>query len=199
MFENLRTDIERARSEGGSRSSSNGNGGHRRTSTLTALFRFTTWPVISYRFSHSATNVHVPVLRELLVAAAILFERWIQLWTKVYIHREARIGPGLLIRTPYAVLIGIAEIGRNCTVESGTLISGRIGDNVYFGSGAKVIGDVHIGNHVTVTANSLVLADIKDGVTVGGVPARKRLLQSFLASVAASEVTEKLSGETRRL
>jgi carbonic anhydrase/acetyltransferase-like protein (isoleucine patch superfamily) len=50
-----------------------------------------------------------------------------------------------------------------------------IGDNVYFGAGAKVMGGAKIGNNVVVAANSLVLTDVPDNMTVIGVPARIRL------------------------
>src|SRR5205823_7940922 len=140
MFENLRADIARARTECEAPLHANGNG-TARASTLRAVLRLATWPVISYRFSHSVQRIRVPVLRQVLLTVAILLERWTQLWTKVYIHREACIGPGLLVRTPFAVLIGVITIGRNCTLESGNVISGSVGDNVYFGPGAKVLAD----------------------------------------------------------
>ena len=57
----------------------------------------------------------------------------------------------------------------------GVLITGGakgVGDNVYFGPGAKVIGDTRIGNNVVVAANSLVITDVPDNCTVIGVPAR---------------------------
>ena len=61
---------------------------------------------------------------------------------------------------------------------TGVLIAGGskgIGDNVYFGPGAKLIGNARIGNNVVVGANSLVLTDVPDDMTVIGVPARIRL------------------------
>jgi serine O-acetyltransferase len=172
MFENLRADISRARSATIALEESGWRAVARRSLTP---FRLTMWPIFSYRFAHVAHRVRVPVARQFLLFAAVLFERWTQLWTKVYIHREACIGPGLLIRSPYAVLIGIATIGRNCTVETGNVIGGSIGDNVCFGPGAKMIGDPRIGNNVVVAGNSLVLANVHDGATVTGVPARMRL------------------------
>jgi serine O-acetyltransferase len=63
-------------------------------------------------------------------------------------------------------------------VGTGVLIAGGskgIGDNVYFGPGAKLIGNARIGNNVVVGANSVVLTDVPDDTTVIGVPARIRL------------------------
>ena len=49
-----------------------------------------------------------------------------------------------------------------------------IGDNCYFGSGAKVIGAVHIADDVAVGANAVVTKDIAEaGTTWAGAPARK--------------------------
>jgi serine acetyltransferase len=87
------------------------------------------------------------------------------------------------------VFIGDTRIGRNCLVQHGVVISQgvrSIGDNVYFGPGAKVIGRAAIGNNVRVVANSVVMTDVGDNLTVVGVPARIRWRNR--ASLAASAV-----------
>jgi serine acetyltransferase len=56
-----------------------------------------------------------------------------------------------------------------------TAAARSIGDNVYFGPGAKLIGDAKIGNNVVIVANSVILTDVSDNTTVMGVPARIRL------------------------
>ena len=50
-----------------------------------------------------------------------------------------------------------------------------IGDNVYIGAGAKLVGDVKIGNNVVIMPNSLVITDVRDNTTIAGVPARIKL------------------------
>jgi serine O-acetyltransferase len=50
--------------------------------------------------------------------------------------------------------------------------SPEIGDWVYIGVGAKIIGKIHVGNHVAIGANSVVLKDVPDYATVAGIPAR---------------------------
>lgn len=71
-----------------------------------------------------------------------------------------------------------AKIGKNCvifhqvTIGSNTLPDSRgkgapvIGDNVYIGCGAKIIGNVRIGNNVRIGANCVVTQDIPDNATV---------------------------------
>ena len=71
-----------------------------------------------------------------------------------------------------------AVLGAGCTVFqqvtigsntlSGTKNPGApvIGDNVFIGAGAKIIGGVHIGNNVRIGANCVVTKDIPDNCTV---------------------------------
>ena len=41
-----------------------------------------------------------------------------------------------------------------------------IGNNVYIGAGAKIIGNVRVGNNVRIGANAIVTIDIEDNSTV---------------------------------
>jgi serine O-acetyltransferase len=45
-----------------------------------------------------------------------------------------------------------------------------IGDNVYIGPGAKIVGKIKIGNHVAIGANCVVTRDIPDHGVVVGIP-----------------------------
>ena len=69
----------------------------------------------------------------------------------------------------------------------------RIGDNVFIGSGTRILGDVNIGSNVVIGASSLVIKDIPDNSVVGGVPAR--VICSFddlVAKRAKGEYPEEL-------
>ncbi len=94
------------------------------------------------------------------------------------------LGPGFRL-VHLGALVRIKReciIGRNCTMLPGVVIGNKhftasheyvsIGDNCYFGLGAKIFGSVKIGNNVTVGANAVVTKDIPDNAVVGGVPAR---------------------------
>ena len=48
----------------------------------------------------------------------------------------------------------------------------RVGENVFIGARAIVIGDVNVGNNVKIGAGSVVLKDVPNNCTVVGVPAR---------------------------
>jgi acetyltransferase-like isoleucine patch superfamily enzyme len=45
-------------------------------------------------------------------------------------------------------------------------------ENVWLGTGAKVLDGVRIGKNVVVGANAVVNGDVPDGVIAGGIPAR---------------------------
>ncbi|MDE7197317.1 MAG: serine acetyltransferase, partial [Lachnospiraceae bacterium] len=72
-------------------------------------------------------------------------------------------GPGLSIPHYGTIVVhGNARAGRNCRLQEGVTIGATngsheaalIGDNCYFGSGAKVIGPVRIADDVAVGANA---------------------------------------------
>ena len=48
----------------------------------------------------------------------------------------------------------------------------RIGDNVFIGSGTRILGGVSVGSNCIIGAGSLVIRDIPDNCVAAGVPAR---------------------------
>jgi serine O-acetyltransferase len=172
MFENLRADLDRAKADRPGTFEEGFLKGHRWLHDIRILLALNTWGVISHRFSASVRKVRIPVARQLLMASAVILQRWVMLWTGIYIDRQAEIGPGLVVHTPYGVFIGRVKVGANCTVGTGVVLNGPVGDNVYFGPGAKVLGEGSVGNNVVVVANSVILSEIHDDVTVMGIPAR---------------------------
>lgn len=77
-----------------------------------------------------------------------------------------------------------AKIGKGCTIfhqvtiGSNTLPDSKkcgfpiVGDNVYIGAGAKIIGAVKVGNNVRIGANCVVVTDVPDNATVVSAPAK---------------------------
>ena len=75
-----------------------------------------------------------------------------------------------------------ARVGKNCRIHAMVVIGATngdpaapiIGDNVYIGAGAKIIGDIRIADGVAIGANAVVVKSIDEpNTTWGGVPARK--------------------------
>lgn len=60
----------------------------------------------------------------------------------------------------------------NIGANAGDDGAATIGNNVYIGPGAKIIGRIRIGDNVVIGANAVVTKDVPNGVTVGGVPAK---------------------------
>ena len=152
--------------------------------------------VLSYRFASWALRVRVPVLRQLLALVAMILNKVIEVVTGVEISSRAEIGPGLVVHTTHGVFIAETRIGRDCVVQHGVAITDgvrSVGDNVYFGPGAKVVGRAAIGNNVRVVANSVVMTDVADNLTVVGVPARIRW-RNRAARAATAAVTSILPG-----
>jgi serine O-acetyltransferase len=150
--------------------------------------------VVNYRFGAWVRTVRVPVLRQLLLLVAMILDKVVEVVTGVEISSRAEIGPGLVVHTTHGVFIAETRIGRNCVVQHGVAITHgvrSVGDNVYFGPGAKVIGRAAIGNNVRVVANSVVMTDVADNLTVVGVPARIRWRNR--AARAAAAVTSILA------
>ena len=93
-------------------------------------------------------------------------------------------GPGLSIAHLGAIYVNSkAKIGKNLRIQSSVVIGGEakhpnklpiIGNNVYLGTGCKIIGAVKIADDVAVGANAVVVKDILEkGTTWAGVPAKK--------------------------
>ena len=47
-----------------------------------------------------------------------------------------------------------------------------VGDNVYIGVGAKVLGDITIGSECVIGANAVVIHNVEEGSVVAGIPAK---------------------------
>lgn len=92
-------------------------------------------------------------------------------------------GPGLSIAHYGTIVVNhAAVIGKNCRIQedvnigatSGSEMAPKIGDNVFIGTGAKIIGNITIADDVAIGANAVVVKSILEkGVTYGGVPAKK--------------------------
>lgn len=71
-------------------------------------------------------------------------------------------------------------IGKNCKIFQGVTIGGRgakgtpiIGDNVFIGANASILGGVKLGDNCVIGANSLVIQNVEPGCVVAGNPAKE--------------------------
>lgn len=98
------------------------------------------------------------------------------------IPNEAVIGDGTIFAHGCAgtVIHPKAKIGKRVLITQGVTIGGKstraggipiIGDDVYIGAGAKILGAVTIGNDCLIGANAVVLTSLPEGSMAVGVPA----------------------------
>lgn len=116
-----------------------------------------------------------PILR-------IILHRWSIIYG-ISIPLCVEIGKGFYIGHHGGIVINPkVVIGNNCNISHGVTIGEKfggnrpgvpiIGDNVYIGPGAKIIGGVNIGSHSCIGANSVITKDIPEYAVVAGIPAR---------------------------
>lgn len=99
----------------------------------------------------------------------------------IEISYAVEIGKGLYVGHPYNITIndGVV-IGENCNLHKGVLIGQEnrgkrkgtpiIGNCVWIGVNAAIVGNIQIGNDVLIAPNSYVNCDIPDHSTVFGNP-----------------------------
>ena len=103
--------------------------------------------------------------------------------TGIEIHPGATIGKGLFIDHGTGVVIGeTAIIGNTVTLFHGVTLGGTgkengkrhptIGNNVFIGSGAKILGNIIVGDNVKIGANAVILKNVPSNVTIVGVPGK---------------------------
>jgi serine O-acetyltransferase len=134
-----------------------------------------TWAIVVYRFGNWVTKCKLPILKHVLFIFYFILKRLSEVLTG--------IENGLFIGHIGGVIIGNGSmIGNNPSFHEGVTIGGagrgdkhgspNIGNNVYFGAGAKVMGKIKVGNNVMIGANAVVVKDVPDNAVVGGCPLR---------------------------
>jgi serine O-acetyltransferase len=97
-----------------------------------------------------------------------------------FVFLTDKIGPGFFIAHGQGTNIAAERIGANCFVHQGVTIGWDwktdrgpvIGDDVWIGANAAVMGGVKVGDGARIGANAVVLRDVPPGATAVGVPAR---------------------------
>ena len=167
----LRSDIERYHRM---------RGRHSHVSTLALLaacFNPRMAPVVLLRLSEFFHAHHLGVIAKVFsMLNVIVFG--------IETSPQVKIGGGLFLPHTVGTVIGAERIGDNCTIMQGVTLGASepdmgftaslrpvIGNEVFIGAGAKVIGRVHIGDHAKIGANAVVLRDVPAHSVAVGVPA----------------------------
>lgn len=138
------------------------------------------WALLVYRYGRWSQERPSPVGRWCASKVYGLCRPLVQLATGVDLDRSTRVGAqlhivhgGMVHIHPHAVIgdrVGIMHgvtIGTNMGPGVPT-----IGNDVFIGCHASVLGAVKIGDRARIAANSLVISDVPEGAVAIGVPAR---------------------------
>jgi len=111
--------------------------------------------------------------------------RRMQIRYGVYLEFSTQVGPGLYLGHPLGIVVNTRSvIGANCTLSHGVTLGQThtrsktpgvptVGDRVYLGCGAKILGRVKVGDDAVVAPNAVVIADVPNLAVVGGIPAKQ--------------------------
>ena len=127
----------------------------------------------SIRTYQRLKNNQIMLLNLRLKICVISYRFW-SVVTGAEIDLNCNIGGGLLIPHPNGIVIHPeAQIGVNCLIFQQVTLAGpvKIGYHVDIGAGAKLLAPLNIENNVRIGANAVVTKNVKDGLTVVGVPA----------------------------
>jgi serine O-acetyltransferase len=116
-------------------------------------------------------------------ALALIVRKFHEVVTGICLPAECEIGPGLYIGHFGPVIVHPrARLGANCNLSQGVTLGAKqsgakagaptLGDRVYVGPNAVVIGAIQIGNDVAIGAGAVVLEDVPDRGVVVGNPGR---------------------------
>lgn len=142
------------------------------TAIIKVLLTDGTPAMIWYRLMQGARRWHLAPLE-------MIFNRLNAICCGCIIGRGAEFGPRfVLIHSIGVVINGNVRGGSGVKIEHQVTIGAEkrqspiLGDDVFIGAGAKIIGSVRIGDGAKIGANAVVLADIPAGATAVGIPAR---------------------------
>lgn len=125
-----------------------------------------------YRFMQGTRRWHLSPFE-------MLFNRLNTIFCGCIIGRGAEFGPGfVLVHSLGVVINGAVRGGANVKIEHQVTIGAErrqspvLGDDVFIGAGAKIIGSVSIGDGARIGANAVVVHDVPAHTTVVGIPAK---------------------------
>tara|TARA_B110000211_G_scaffold164576_1_gene185768 strand:+ start:940 stop:1458 length:519 start_codon:yes stop_codon:yes gene_type:complete len=119
---------------------------------------------------------------KVLAPLALIFQHINRIYNGCTIGVKSTSEIGFVLMHPVGVVINSSvKMGRNITIESGVVIGAEkglspiLGNNVFIGAGAKIIGNVTVGDNVKIGANAVVVKDLPSNCTALGIPAKARL------------------------
>ena len=133
--------------------------------------------IILHRLIHPLYNMGLRILPRMLSNIN-------RIMTGIEIHPGATIGPGFFIDHGAGIVIGeTARVGEDCVMFHGVTLGGTghlsgkrhptLGNRVFMGTGATLLGPIIIGDDVRIGAETVIInRDVPSGCTVVGAPGR---------------------------
>ncbi len=109
-----------------------------------------------------------------VISPDVQMDEGVQVMAGAVIQAGSKIKENSIINTKVSVDHDCV-IGPHVHLAPGVTISGgvQVADDVHIGAGTTIIQGIRIGKKCLIGAGSLVLNDVKDGVTIFGVPAKE--------------------------
>lgn len=181
MFATFRADLARASAAGHSHQSAPRS---RRRTLKTLVDKQEVWAIGEFRLRQSVARLPTP-FRVCLHPFLWLSRHAIECGTGIYLPTTAQIGPGLvLVHIGPVIVHGDTVAGENLTLSHQTTLGShrggtpRIGDGVFIGPGARVLGAVEIGDGARIGANAVVTIDVPAGHVAHGPSSTTRPAES---------------------
>lgn len=138
---------------------------------------------LDYKIKHSK---HL-IVKIILIPILYYFkQKWMRLGMKTNLDIGINsVGEGVLIfhNANGIVINENSRIGKNCEFHGNNCVGNdgieihkapTIGDNVHFGVGACVLGDVTIADGIWIAAGAVVVSSfLEPNIVIGGIPAKK--------------------------
>jgi serine O-acetyltransferase len=140
------------------------------------------WASTVYRLAHYITLIRPFIVRRVLRILFLFIEKWVEIITSIRIPGDCVIGKGLYIGHFGPIVVhSQAKIGDFCNLSQGVTIGGLhqgerkgvpvIGNRVYIGPNAIVIGGITVGDDVAIGAGAVVVRSVLPRGIVAGNPA----------------------------
>jgi serine O-acetyltransferase len=127
-----------------------------------------------HRLAYAAYRARIPILPLILANLNLSLHGF-------DIPPHVEVGPRCYVPHPVGTVVMARRLGTGITLVSGITIGMRkggdfpvLGDEVYVGAGARILGAITIGDRAQIGANAVVLKDVPADHVAIGVPATIR-------------------------
>lgn len=147
-----------------------------------SVFNPALWAILNYRFGRWGLSLRLTPVR-LLVSIIYGINKYIILYTaNIRLYRNTKVGEDLQLVHVGNILIHVdSVIGDRCRIQHNITLGKNIekwesgaptiGNDVFIGTGAVILGGITVGDGARIAANSLVITDVPPGATAIRVPA----------------------------